>query len=69
MFNKDTPELRELFEQVEYVLCCDKRITFENGEVWNNPDYDNWLETYKGKTVDIAILQRYYPNELQVKFK
>ncbi|UUV14484.1 M56 family metallopeptidase [Clostridioides difficile] len=69
MFNKDTPELRELFEQVEYVLCCDKQITFENGEVWNNPDYNNWLETHKGKTVDIAILHDYYPNELQVKFK
>ncbi|MGX9754890.1 DUF5780 domain-containing protein [Clostridioides difficile] len=66
MFNKNTPELKELFEQVEYVLCCDKQVTFENGEVWNNPDYDKWLETYKGKTVDIAVLQGYYPNKLQI---
>lgn len=67
IFGKDTPELRELFDQVEYVLCCDRQVIFETGDVWNNPDYDNWLKTYKGKTVDISKLQSYYPSESQVK--
>lgn len=67
IFEKDTPELREIFGQVAYVLCCDKQIIFENGDVWNNPDYDNWLDTYKGKEVNISVLQDYYPNILKIK--
>lgn len=66
-FEKDTPELRELFSQVAYVLCCDKQVTFEDESVWTNPEYNDWLETYKGKKTNVSILQSYYPNECKIK--
>lgn len=56
----DDKELQELFSTVAYVLCCDKQITFDNGEVWSNPDYDKWLETYMGQKVDVSVLENYY---------
>lgn len=59
----DDTEQQKLFDQVTYVLCYDKQIIFENGETWNNPDYDKWLEIYKGKTVEVEELKDYYSNE------
>lgn len=56
----DDKELQELFSTVTYVLCCDKQITFENGEVWSNPNYDKWLETYMGQKIDVSVLTNYY---------
>lgn len=48
-------------EKIAYVLYCDKSITFEDRTVWKNPDYDSWINAYKGKTVPIEILKSYYP--------
>lgn len=67
MFGKNTPDLKELFSQVTYILCCDKQVTFEDGSVWTNSEYNDWLEAYKGKKIDVAILQNYYPNESQIE--
>lgn len=48
-------------EKIAYVLYCDKSITFEDRTVWKNPNYDSWINAYKGKTVPIEILKSYYP--------
>lgn len=62
IFGKDTPELRKLFSRVSYVLCCDRQILFEDGSVWDNPGYEDWLETYKGKKTELSELQNFYPS-------
>lgn len=49
----DDKELQELSSRVAYVLCYDKQRTFEDGEIWDNPNYEEWLETYKEKSVAI----------------
>ena len=48
-------------EKIAYVLYCDKEITFEDGTVWINPDFEEWLNTYEGKTIDVKVLENYYP--------
>lgn len=58
--NDDDKELQKLFSKVAYILCYDKQITFEDGKVWNNPNYDKWLETYLGNEVDVTTLKNYY---------
>lgn len=58
--SNDDKELQKLFSKVAYILCYDKQITFDDGEVWNNPDYDKWLATYLGNEVDVAVLKNYY---------
>lgn len=45
---------------VAYVLTCMKQVTFEDGTAWENPEYQNWLSKYKGKTVDLNTLDTYY---------
>lgn len=52
--------------QVAYALLCLKQVVFEDGTVWNNPDYENWLKTYAGKETDVDELQFYYPHEYKV---
>ena len=48
---------------VAYALYCFKEITFEDGTVWINPDYDAWISNYAGKRVDVAVLKSYYSSE------
>lgn len=48
-------------EKIEYVLYCDKKITFSDDTVWENPDYDTWLKNYSGKKVAVEFLNNYYP--------
>jgi hypothetical protein len=52
--------------KVAYALYQIKEITFEDGSVWNNSEYSNWLETYKGKAVDVSALQSFYPSECKI---
>lgn len=54
--------------QVSYSLFCLKRVVFDDGTVWDNPNYGNWFETYAGKEVKIEVLQNYYPYEYEIKF-
>ncbi|MDE6738434.1 MAG: hypothetical protein K2K07_05015, partial [Lachnospiraceae bacterium] len=53
--------------QVTYSLLCLKQVVFEDGTVWNNPDYESWLKTYAGKETDVDELQNYYPHEFRVE--
>lgn len=52
--------------RVAYGLYCIKRLNFEDGSSWENPDYQSWLDTYLGKQVDLSELQSYYPCPLSV---
>lgn len=56
-FFKDDPEA----DKIAFVLFCDKEITFEDGTVWTNPDFENWRSTYEGRIIDVDILKNYYP--------
>ena len=52
---------------VAYSLLCLKQVLFEDGTVWNNPDYENCFETYAGKETDVDELQNYYPHEYKIE--
>lgn len=56
-------------EDIAYVLYCDKEITFENGTVWENPDFKDWRSAYEGKKIDAADLESYYPYEQKIVLK
>lgn len=45
---------------VEHVLACMKQITFEDGTVWENPDYEKWLSSHRKREVKTNILESYY---------
>jgi len=47
--------------EIAFILYCDKEIAFEDGTVWKNPDFDDWRKSYEGKTIDVNILENYYP--------
>ena len=49
--------------QAAYALVCLKQVVFEDGTVWDNPDYESWLSTYAGKETDAEELEAYYPHE------
>ena len=48
-------------DQVAYSLFCLKQVVFEDGIIWNNPNYENWFKAYVGKEIDVDELQNYYP--------
>ena len=63
----DWPEIENAQpNKVAYALYQIKEITFEDGSVWNNSEYSNWLETYKGKTVEVSVLESFYPSEYKI---
>jgi hypothetical protein len=43
-----------------------KEVVFDDGTVWNNPNYENWFKTYAGKEIDKDELQSYYPYEYKI---
>lgn len=49
-------------DHMAYVLYCDKKITFSDGTVWENPEYGEWLDSYGEKRVDVELLKNYYPH-------
>ena len=53
--------------QAAYSLLCLKQVVFEDGTVWNNPNYENWFQTYAGKEIAIDVLQNYYPYEYEIE--
>lgn len=53
--------------QAAYALFCLKQVVFEDGTVWNNPEYENWLTTYAGHVKDVVELQNYYPHVYRIK--
>ena len=44
-----------------YNLLCLKTVTFEDGTVWNNPEYESWYQAYAGKEINVESLETYYP--------
>lgn len=55
-----------MVQKIAYVLFCDMTITFEDGNVWTNPEYETWRTTYEGQKIDIDILENYYPYEQKI---
>lgn len=53
--------------QAAYSLLCLKQVVFENGTVWDNPNYENWLQAYAGKETEIEELQNYYPYAYEIE--
>lgn len=51
--------------QVAYTLFYLKQVVFEDGTVWNNPDYETWFKTYAGKEISVDELQNYYPHQYE----
>lgn len=63
----DWPEIENAQpNNVAYALYQIKEISFEDGSVWNNSEYSNWLETYKGKTVEVLVLESFYPSKYKI---
>lgn len=54
-------------DQVAFSLFCLKQVVFEDGTVWDNPNYENWFKTYVGKEIGIDELQNYYPYKYELK--
>lgn len=55
-------------DSIAYVLFCDKEITFSDGTMWENPDFDTWRKAYEGKTSDVDILKNYYPHTYTIGY-
>ena len=43
-----------------------KEVVFDDGTVWNNPNYESWFKTYAGKEIDKDELHSYYPYEYKI---
>ena len=53
--------------QVAYSLLCLKQVVFEDGTVWNNPNYENWFKDYVGQEIEVDELQNYYPYKYELE--
>ena len=53
--------------QAAYSLFCLKEVAFEDGSVWSNPEYDDFLQTYAGRQTDVEALKSYYPYTYNLK--
>ena len=53
--------------QAAYSLLCLEQVVFEDGTVWDNPDYEDWFQEHAGKEMDIDELQNYYPYEYRIE--
>lgn len=42
-----------------YIISSVKQVTFEDNSVWENPEYENWLTEYEGKSMDAIVLEDY----------
>lgn len=56
-----------LVVQVAYSLFCLEQVVFEDGTIWCNPDYENWLSAYAGKKIATEELQDYYPHQYRIE--
>lgn len=53
--------------QAKYALVCLKQVVFADGTVWKNPDFEDFLQTYKGKETGLEELKKYYPQEYKIE--
>lgn len=56
------------FYKIKYILYCFEEITFDDGRIWENENYDSWVDTYTGKKIDVNELDAYYPSILHIEF-
>lgn len=49
--------------RVDMVLYCIRQIEFEDGTVWENPEYEDWIQNCEGKKIPSSYLWDYYPCE------
>ena len=54
-------------DDVTYALFCLKQVVFDDGTIWNNPNYDSWFKDYMGKKINIDELQSYYPHNYELE--
>jgi len=54
-------------DKVTYALFCLKQVVFEDGTIWNNPNYDSWFKDYVGKEINMDELQNYYPYNYEIE--
>ncbi len=52
--------------QAAYALFCMKQAAFDDGTIWENPNCDEWLETYRGQKTDVEELKNYYPQRYEI---
>lgn len=51
--------------QAVYGIYGIKQITFGDGTVWENADYEDWLNAYRGRQVPVKDLEAYYPYRVE----
>lgn len=49
--------------RVDMVLYCIRQVWFEDGTVWENPEYEDWIQNCEGKNIPASYLRDYYPCE------
>lgn len=49
--------------RVDMVLYCIRQTEFEDGTVWENPEYEDWIQNCEGKKIPSSYLWDYYPCE------
>lgn len=54
-------------DRAAYALFCLKQVVFEDGTVWDNPNYDGWFEDYVGEEIKVDELQGYYPHYYELE--
>ena len=54
-------------DHVAYSLFCLKQVVFEDGTVWNNSQYEDWIKAYAGKEMDVDELLYYYPYKYELE--
>ncbi|MCC0668798.1 MULTISPECIES: DUF5780 domain-containing protein [unclassified Clostridioides] len=45
---------------VKYIISCVKQVTFSDGSVWKNSEYESWAKDFQGKSVSTSVLENYY---------
>lgn len=61
LFNLQDESKEQQYKEIKYVLYVFEEITFDDGTVWKNSNYQNWIDTLCGKKVDLPELDKYYP--------
>ena len=54
-------------DDVTYALFCLKQVVFDDGTIWNNPNYDSWFKDYMGNEINMDELQNYYPHNYELE--
>ena len=53
--------------RVDMVLYCIRQTEFEDGTIWENPEYEDWIQNCEGKKIPSSYLWDYYPCEYLIE--